>query len=194
MSKTKLVTTEVIRCSWLTKDPIYIKYHDEEWGKPEYNNLKLFEMICLEGQQAGLSWITILKKREYYRKVFFNFDPEIISNFQPNDIDRLKTDSGIVRHKAKIEAIVNNAKAYLKMKQNGEVFTNFIWSFVDHKPIINLWQTNIEIPNETILSKSLSKALKERGFKFVGSKICYAFMQACGLVDDHIINCCCKNS
>lgn len=184
---------EVLRCGWLTEDPLYIKYHDEEWGQPQYNNYALFEMLCLEGQQAGLSWLTILKKRENYRKRFHNFNPRKISKLTEKDVTNCLKDSGIVRHKGKIEAIINNSKCFVKMENEGEDFTNFIWSFVNQKPIVNGWNHYKEVPSETPISKALSKALKNKGFKYVGSKICYAFMQACGLVNDHVKNCVCYN-
>lgn len=188
-----MAENEILRCGWLTKDPLYIKYHDEEWGKPQYNNDALFEMLCLEGQQAGLSWLTILKKRENYRKIFFNFDPHKISKLTEKDVKLILNESGVVRHKGKIDSIINNAKCYLQMKNEGEDFSNFIWSFVNKKPIINTRKHHKDIPPETPESTALSKALKKRGFKFVGSKICYAFMQACGLVNDHVLNCMCYN-
>ncbi|XP_026764404.2 DNA-3-methyladenine glycosylase 1-like [Galleria mellonella] len=181
-----------VRCQWLTKDPIYITYHDEEWGKPEYDNLRLFEILCLEGQQAGLSWLTVLKKRENYRKVFYNFNPYKISKLTHDDVKIILTNTGIIRHKSKIEAIINNAKCYIKMENNSENFSDFIWSFVNNKPKVNYWHNIKEIPNDTETSLALSIALKKRGFKFVGSTICYAFMQACGLVNDHVIDCVCR--
>ncbi|XP_063368301.1 DNA-3-methyladenine glycosylase 1-like, partial [Cydia amplana] len=180
---------EIIRCGWLNQDPIYIAYHDEEWGQPQYDELKLFEMLCLEGQQAGLSWITVLKKRDHYRKLFYNFNPNKIAKLRASDVETYLKDPGIVRHKGKIESVINNAQCFLKMEAEGDNFSEFIWNFVDHKPIINNWSTHKEIPTETINSKAMSKALKAKGFKFIGSTICYAFMQACGLVDDHILNC-----
>ncbi|CAK1599569.1 unnamed protein product [Parnassius mnemosyne] len=185
--------TEIIRCGWVTKDPIYINYHDTEWGKPELNNFHLFEMLCLEGQQAGLSWITILKKREKYQQLFYSFNPHKISKMTYNDVTKLLNEPGIVRHKRKLEAIIHNSKCYRKMESNGEEFSNFIWSFVNHEPIVNNWTNINEIPTETEISTTLSKALKKRGFKFVGPTTCYAFMQACGLVNDHVISCCCRN-
>lgn len=188
-----MTENKVPRCGWLTEDPLYIKYHDEEWGQPLLNNYALFEMLCLEGQQAGLSWLTILKKRENYRKIFHNFNPHKISQFTEKDVKNCLADSGIVRHKGKIEAIINNSKCFVKMENEGEDFSNFIWSFVDQKPIINTWNHYKEIPSETPKSIALSNALKNRGFKFVGSKICYAFMQACGLVSDHVTTCICYN-
>lgn len=185
------MSENIPRCQWLNKDPLYIKYHDEEWGKPEFRNHKLFEMICLEGQQAGLSWFTVLKKRDNYRKYFYDFDPDKISEITENDVNSLLGVAGIIRHRGKIESIINNSKCYTEMEKNGEDFSTFIWSFVDNKPIINKWKNNDEIPNQTPISVALSNALKKRGFKFVGTKICYAFMQACGLVMDHIIDCIC---
>lgn len=183
----------IIRCSWLTEDPIYIKYHDTEWGEPQYDDIKLFEMLCLEGQQAGLSWITILRKRDNYRKHFHNFDPLKISQMDNMEIQQLLSNSDIVRHKGKIESIINNAKCYITMQKNGEEFSQFVWNFVDQKPIINNWKTNKEIPTQTDISVEMSKDLKKRGYKFVGSTICYAFMQACGLVNDHIVDCFCRS-
>ncbi|XP_053600879.1 DNA-3-methyladenine glycosylase 1-like [Plodia interpunctella] len=180
---------KLTRCAWVTKDPLYIKYHDEEWGKPEYDSLRLFEMICLEGQQAGLSWITILKKRQNYKKLFCNFDPYQIIKLTENDINNLLLTSEIIRHKGKINSILNNAKCYIKMEVDNEDFSEFIWSFVNNKPIVNSWIHINDIPTESIQSNALSKALKKRGFKFVGATTCYAFMQACGLINDHLLNC-----
>lgn len=189
MHETGDTNIKVTRCGWLNKDPLYITYHDEEWGVPQYDSQKLFEMLCLEGQQAGLSWITILKKRQHYRKVFEDFDPLKISKFTTKNVERLTSDPGIVRHKGKIEAIINNSKCFLKMENDGDNFSEFIWSFTDNKPIINYWENHKEIPADTDISKAMSKALKNKGFKFIGSTICYAFMQACGLVNDHIVDC-----
>lgn len=189
MHETGDTNIKVTRCGWLNKDPLYITYHDEEWGVPQYDSQKLFEMLCLEGQQAGLSWITILKKRQHYRKVFEDFDPLKISKFTTKNVEMLTSDPGIVRHKGKIEAIINNSKCFLKMENDGDNFSEFIWSFTDNKPIINYWENHKEIPADTDISKAMSKALKNKGFKFIGSTICYAFMQACGLVNDHIVDC-----
>ena len=179
------------RCGWVTQDPLYLAYHDEEWGVPQMDGKKLFEMICLEGQQAGLSWITVLKKRENYRNAFHQFDPEKVAAMGPEDVERLVLDAGIIRHRGKIEAIIGNARAYLAMEQNGEPFTRFVWSFVDNKPQVTQAETLAGIPTSTPASDALSKALKKRGFKFVGTTICYSFMQACGLVNDHITGCIC---
>lgn len=179
------------RCGWVTNDPLYLEYHDKEWGVPETDGKKLFEMICLEGQQAGLSWITVLKKRENYRRCFKQFDPQAVAQFQPEDVDLLVQDAGIIRHRGKIEAIINNAKAFLAMEANGESFSEFIWSFVDNQAQVTKAATLDGIPASTPTSDALSKALKKRGFKFVGSTTCYAFMQACGLVNDHVTSCFC---
>ncbi|HDX2526726.1 TPA: DNA-3-methyladenine glycosylase I [Escherichia coli] len=179
------------RCGWVSQDPLYIVYHDNEWGVPETDSKKLFEMICLEGQQAGLSWITVLKKRENYRACFHQFDPVKVAAMQEEDVERLVQDAGIIRHRGKIQAIIGNARAYLQMEQNGEPFVDFVWSFVNHQPQVTQATTLSEIPTSTSASDALSKALKKRGFKFVGTTICYSFMQACGLVNDHVVGCCC---
>ncbi|EHV52949.1 3-methyl-adenine DNA glycosylase I, constitutive [Escherichia coli DEC6B] len=175
----------------MSQDPLYIAYHDNEWGVPETDSKKLFEMICLEGQQAGLSWITVLKKRENYRACFHQFDPVKVAAMQEEDVERLVQDAGIIRHRGKIQAIIGNARAYLQMEQNGEPFVDFVWSFVNHQPQVTQATTLSEIPTSTSASDALSKALKKRGFKFVGTTICYSFMQACGLVNDHVVGCCC---
>ena len=179
------------RCGWVSQDPLYIAYHDNEWGVPETDSKKLFEMICLEGQQAGLSWITVLKKRENYRACFHQFDPVKVAAMQEEDVERLVQDAGIIRHRGKIQAIIGNARAYLQMEQNGKPFVDFVWSFVNHQPQVTQPTTLSEIPTSTSASDALSKALKKRGFKFVGTTICYSFMQACGLVNDHVVGCCC---
>lgn len=179
------------RCGWVTQDPLYLDYHDNEWGVPQRDGKKLFEMICLEGQQAGLSWITVLKKRENYRHAFHNFDPQRVAAMTAQDVDNLLQNAGIIRHRGKIEAIIGNARAYLAMEANGESFSDFIWGFVDNQPQIAHAALLAEIPASTPVSDALSKALKKRGFKFVGSTICYAFMQACGLVNDHVVGCIC---
>ncbi|AUV03586.1 DNA-3-methyladenine glycosylase I [Phytobacter ursingii] len=179
------------RCGWVTQDPLYLAYHDEEWGVPQRDGKKLFEMICLEGQQAGLSWITVLKKRENYRNAFHQFDPEKVAAMGPDDVERLVLDAGIIRHRGKIEAIIGNARAWLAMEQNGEPFAPFVWSFVENEPQITQAAILGDIPTSTPASDALSKALKKRGFKFVGTTICYSFMQACGLVNDHITGCFC---
>ncbi|QMB04202.1 DNA-3-methyladenine glycosylase I [Citrobacter freundii] len=179
------------RCGWVSQDPLYIAYHDKEWGVPETDGQKLFEMICLEGQQAGLSWITVLKKRENYRHAFHHFDPVTVAAMTEDDVERLVLDAGIIRHRGKIQAIIGNARAYLAMAQNGEPFSEFVWSFVDHQPQLTRAASLSDIPTSTPASDALSKALKKRGFKFVGTTICYSFMQACGLVNDHVTDCIC---
>ncbi|CNI31423.1 DNA-3-methyladenine glycosylase I [Yersinia alsatica] len=179
------------RCGWVTSDPLYIAYHDKEWGIPQRGNQALFEMLCLEGQQAGLSWITVLKKRENYRKCFHNFDPVRVAKMGPKEVETLVLDSGIIRHRGKIQAIITNAQAYLAMEANGEDFSEFIWSFVEGTPKVNHWWSLAEAPATTPISDAMSKALKKKGFKFIGSTICYAFMQATGLVNDHMCNCFC---
>ncbi|PDO89134.1 DNA-3-methyladenine glycosylase I [Kosakonia pseudosacchari] len=179
------------RCGWVTQDPLYLAYHDTEWGVAQKDGKKLFEMICLEGQQAGLSWITVLKKRENYRKAFHQFEPERVAAMTAEEVEILLQDAGIIRHRGKIEAIIGNARAYLAMAQNGEPFSEFVWGFVDNTPKLTQAATLAEIPTSTPASDALSKALKKRGFKFVGTTICYSFMQACGLVNDHITGCFC---
>ncbi|OTQ60102.1 DNA-3-methyladenine glycosylase I [Gilliamella sp. A7] len=177
------------RCSWVSNDTLYIDYHDKEWGHPQYDSLKLFEKICLEGQQAGLSWITVLKKRDEYRRCFFNFDPQKIIQLTTTDIESLLENEGLIRNRLKLNSIVKNAHAYLAMQNNNEDFSQFIWSFVNGKPIINHFNDISEVPVSTEISDRMSKALKKRGFSFVGSTICYAFMQSMGLVDDHFDTC-----
>ncbi|MGQ0287236.1 DNA-3-methyladenine glycosylase I [Pasteurellaceae bacterium 22721_9_1] len=181
------------RCDWVGDLPIYIAYHDNEWGVPEFDSQKLFEQLCLEGQQAGLSWITVLKKRSVYREAFFNFAPEKIAQMQEEDIDLCMQNAGLIRHRAKLEAIVNNAKAYVAMQKCGENFSDFIWSFVNHQPQCNAVPHLSTVPTKTAISSQMSKALKKKGFKFVGETTCYAFMQAAGLVNDHLDDCFCKH-
>ncbi len=174
------------RCKWVNTDPVYIAYHDEEWGVPIYDEKKLFEFLILEGMQAGLSWITILKRRENYRKAFDHFDAKKIAQYTPEKINELLTDPGIIRNRLKVEAIVKNAKTYLAMKEAGIDFSDYLWQFVNGKPIHN---NDKEIPATTLISDQMSKDLKKKGFKFVGSTICYAFMQAVGMVNDHTKDC-----
>ncbi len=179
------------RCGWASADPIYETYHDTEWGKPLRDDKALFELLTLEGCQAGLSWITVLRKREHYRKVYDGFDPKKIARYTPAKLGKLLEDPGIIRHKGKIEASVSNAKAYLVMiEQGGEgAFSKFLWGFVGGKPQKKLRRSLKEVPATSPESDAMSKALKKAGFKFVGSTICYAFMQASGMVDDHIVGC-----
>lgn len=177
------------RCKWVGSDPFYIKYHDTEWGVPLHDDRKLFEFLILEGVQAGLSWITILKKRENYRRSFDNFDPRQIARYNPAKIGKLLRDNGIIRNKLKILAAVTNARAFLAVQKKFGSFDNFIWSFTNGKPIINTWKTIDKIPSQTKESQAMSNDLKKRGFKFVGPTICYAFMQAVGMVNDHTVDC-----
>ncbi|RWR03326.1 hypothetical protein ED28_03245 [[Pantoea] beijingensis] len=179
------------RCGWVSQDPLYMAYHDREWGIPVTEGKSLFEMLCLEGQMAGLSWFTVLKKRENYRRAFNNFDPQSVALLDETSIEQLMLDSGIIRHRGKISAIIANARAYLAMEARGEEFARFVWDFVDNQPQINHHTTLSDVPATTDVSDAMSKALKKRGFKFVGSTTCYSFMQACGLVNDHIIQCFC---
>lgn len=177
------------RCVWCGEDPIYQQYHDEEWGVPVYDDQRLFEMLNLEGAQAGLSWITILKKRSHYRKVFDDFNAEKIARYTQNKIERLLTDPGIVRNRLKVEGTRINARLYLELKETEGNFSDFLWQFVDDKPIQNTWRETKDIPSKTEQSEAMSKELKRRGFKFIGSTICYAFMQATGMVNDHTTDC-----
>ena len=180
------------RCAWVPAgDPLYTAYHDEEWGRPVRDDRRLFEMLTLEGAQAGLSWITILKRREGYRRAFDGFDPERIARYGEQDLDRLMGDAGIIRNRAKVEATIRNARAFLALRENGETggFSDFLWQFVGGEPRVNRWRGSREIPAETAESKAMSKELKRRGFGFVGPTVCYAFMQAVGMVDDHLLTC-----
>ena len=177
------------RCQWVTADPLYIDYHDKEWGVPVRDDQLLFEFLILEGAQAGLSWLTVLKKRDNYRTSFDDFNPQKIASYDESKINELLLNPGIIRNKLKVKSTVTNAQAYLQVQAEHESFANYLWDFVDGKPIQNRWKHLEEVPAETDLSKTLAKDLKKRGFKFVGSTICYAFMQAVGLVNDHTINC-----
>lgn len=177
------------RCGWVTSDHLYQSYHDNEWGTPQTDGKAMFEMLCLEGQQAGLSWITVLKKRENYRLAFKNFDPYAVASMSDKALESLMQNNGLIRYRGKLAAIINNARAYLTMEAKSENFSQFIWSFVNHQPQINHVQSLATIKNKTIISDAMSNALKLRGFKFIGSTTCYAFMQACGLVNDHVIDC-----
>lgn len=181
--------TELIRCRWCGTDPLYMDYHDNEWGTPLYDNQKLFEFLILEGAQAGLSWITVLRKRENYRKAFDNFNPEKIARYSEVKKAKLLLNEGIIRNRLKIDSAINNAQAYLAMQKNGEDFSEFLWSFVSGKPKQNTWESMSEIPASTPDSDAMSKALKQKGFNFVGSTICYAHMQATGMVNDHVVDC-----
>jgi DNA-3-methyladenine glycosylase I len=177
------------RCAWATSDPLYVRYHDEEWGKPSHDDRHLFEMIILEGAQAGLSWITILRKRENYRTAFDRFDAKKIARYDARKVKQLLGDEGIVRNRLKIASTIDNAKAFLEVQKELGSFDRFVWSFVGGKPLVNRRRAMKDIPPRTAESDAMSKALAKRGFRFVGSTICYAFMQACGLVNDHVQSC-----
>jgi DNA-3-methyladenine glycosylase I len=177
------------RCRWPGDDVLYLAYHDKEWGAPLRDDRALFEMLQLEGAQAGLSWITILRKRENYRHAFDGFDPAKIARYTPAKIAKLMADEGIVRNRLKIEGVVTSAKAYLALEKEGVSFSDFLWDFVGGKPIVNHLKPGGAIPAETEISQAMSKALKKRGFKFVGPTIVYAFMQATGMVNDHLVSC-----
>ncbi|MFC1497729.1 DNA-3-methyladenine glycosylase I [Verrucomicrobiota bacterium] len=177
------------RCDWLTDENIYLKYHDHEWGVPVHDDRKLFEMLILEGAQAGLSWITILKRRNTYRKAYDNFDARKMAKWNKGKIQKLLKDPGIIRNRLKVEAAKTNAQSFLKIVEENGSFKDFVWSFVDGTPIHNSRKSLSEIPATTRESDAMSKALKEKGFKFAGSTICYAFMQAVGMVNDHVTTC-----
>jgi DNA-3-methyladenine glycosylase I len=177
------------RCAWPAKDPLYVEYHDNEWGVPVYDDDKLFEFLILETFQAGLSWITVLRKRENFRKAFDNFDFIKIVKYDQNKFEELINNAGIIRNKLKIRATISNAQAFINIQKEFGSFSKYIWGFVNHKPISNNWKSMQEIPATTELSDKLSKDLKKRGFKFVGSTVIYAHMQATGMVNDHVMSC-----
>jgi DNA-3-methyladenine glycosylase I len=177
------------RCAWVGDDPLYLDYHDREWGMPEGDDRALWEKLILDGFQAGLSWITILRKRDNFRSAFAGFDPQKVARFGARDVTRLMADAGIVRNRAKIDATIGNARAFLEMQETGDGFARFCWSFVDGTPRHNGFAASKQIPAETAESRALSKALQQRGFRFVGPTIVYAWMQACGLVNDHLASC-----
>lgn len=177
------------RCSWCGETPLYVNYHDKEWGVPVYDDAKLFEFLILETFQAGLSWITVLRKRENFRKAFDNFDYKKIVKYDNNKFEELILDAGIIRNKLKVKATISNAQAFIKIQKEFGSFSKYIWAFVDDKPIVNKWKSLNEVPATTKISDKLSKDLKKRGFKFVGSTIIYAHMQATGMVNDHILSC-----
>ena len=179
----------VARCAWCGEDPLYVAYHDQEWGVPVFDDRTLFEFLVLEGAQAGLSWSTILKKREGYRAAFAAFDPKVVADYDQNNIDSLLEDPGIVRNRLKVASAVTNARAFLAVQEERGSFAEYIWSFVDGQPIQNSWQKLAEIPATTPLAETISKDLKRRGFRFVGPTIVYAHMQATGMVNDHLVDC-----
>ncbi len=177
------------RCGWCGSDPLYRDYHDTEWGVPLYDPQQLFEFLLLEGAQAGLSWITVLRKREYYRRVYNGFNPEKIARYNRRKIEALLRDPGIIRNRLKVESAVKNARAFLSLQEAGTDFTEFLWDFVGGEPVQNRWDSLKAMPVSTPVSDAMSKALKKAGFNFVGSTICYAFMQATGMVNDHLQSC-----
>ena len=179
----------VKRCTWVGDNPIYLDYHDTEWGVPEHDDRALFEKLILDGFQAGLSWLIILRKRDNFRHAFDGFEPAKIAGYKKRKIEALMKDAGIVRNRAKIEGTVLNARGYLKILDEVGSFDKYLWQFTDGRTLQNKWRTLSEMPAETAESKAMSKALRERGFKFVGPTICYAFMQAVGMVNDHATNC-----
>ena len=183
------MSKEIIRCGWAGADDLYIQYHDKEWGVPLHDDRRLFEMLVLEGAQAGLSWSTILRKREAFRKAFDNFTPEKVARYTDVNVSKLMSDASIVRNRAKIKAAIANAQGFLKVRDEFGSFDAYIWQFVSGKPIVNKWKQLKQIPAETKESTAMSKDLKMRGFGFVGPTICYAFMQAIGMVNDHITDC-----
>ncbi|WP_212002781.1 DNA-3-methyladenine glycosylase I [Chitinophaga sp. HK235] len=183
------IATEKSRCGWSLKDQLYKDYHDNEWGKPSHDDRHLFELLCLEGAQAGLSWHTVLVKRENYRKAFDNWDAKKVARYDEKKVAKLLENEGIIRNKLKINSVISNAKAFLAVQQEFGSFDHYIWSFVKHQPIVNNFKTMQEVPAKTAISDAMSKDLLKRGFKFVGSTICYAYMQATGMVNDHVTTC-----
>ncbi len=181
--------SEIIRCAWAGSDPLYQAYHDQEWGVPLHDDRLLFEFLILEGAQAGLSWITILRKREAYRRAFAGFDPATVASFDDARVASLLADPGIVRNRLKVASAVGNARAFLAVREEFGSFDAYIWRFVDGRPVRNAWRKLSDVPARTPLSDVMSRDLKRRGFSFVGSTICYAFMQAVGMVNDHTTDC-----
>ena len=189
MSATLVHADGLTRCAWPKDDPLYVAYHDEEWGVPEYDDRALYEKLVLDGFQAGLSWITILRKRENFRRAFDDFKPEKIARYDARKKAALMKDAGIVRNRLKIEGAVLSARAWLAIMEKGDGFSAFLWDFLDGKPKINRFRSRSQVPAETAISRAMSKELAERGFKFVGPTIVYAFMQAVGMVNDHLVKC-----
>jgi len=181
--------TEQVRCGWCGTDELYVAYHDEEWGVPVWDDRRLFEFLILEGAQAGLSWSTILNKREGYRRLYDGFDPEVVACYDDSKVAELLSDPAIVRNRAKVAASIGNAQAFLEVQAEFGSFSDYIWRFTDGRPIQNAWKTMAEIPAKTALAETISKDLKQRGFKFVGPTIVYAHMQATGMVNDHLVSC-----
>jgi DNA-3-methyladenine glycosylase I len=179
----------LVRCPWPRQDPLYVAYHDEEWGVPEYDDRALFEKLLLDGFQAGLSWITILRKRDNFRRAFDGFAPEKMARYTPKKIEKLMLDPGIVRNRLKIEGATASARAFLEIMENGEGFSRLLWDLAGGKPKVNRFRSIAQVPAETAVSRRISKELASRGFKFCGPKIVYAFMQAVGMVNDHLVSC-----
>ncbi len=184
-----MIDHDKTRCGWVGEDPIYVAYHDEEWGVPIRDDRQLFEKLILDGFQAGLSWLTILKKRDNFIAAFDGFDPEKIAGYGPQKVAALMGDAGIVRNRAKIEATIDNARGWLAIMERQGGFSRFLWDFTDGEPVVNRWRSLAEVPAETAASRAMSKALRGEGFRFVGPTICYAFMQAVGMVNDHTLDC-----
>lgn len=177
------------RCPWCGTDPLYVHYHDTVWGRPEYDDQALFEKLCLDGQQAGLSWITILRKQDSYHEAYDGFDPERIVRYDDAKVAELLANPGIIRNKLKVESIIRNARGYLEIRDRGASFSEFLWGFVNGQPVQNQWRSLSEVPVHTPAAEAMSKALKKEGFNFVGPTIVYAFMQATGMVNDHLVGC-----
>ena len=184
----KPVAVDRVRCPWSNKDAIYQRYHDNVWGVPEHNDKKLFAKLCLDGAQAGLSWYTILIRTDSYKRAFDNWDAEKIARYDRRKVERLLNDPGIIRNRQKVESVIKNARAYLAIRES-ESFNDFLWKHVDHETLVNRWKSTSQIPAKTPLSDRVSKDLSTHGFSFVGSTIVYAFMQAVGMVDDHLVSC-----
>jgi DNA-3-methyladenine glycosylase I len=184
-----LHTDGLKRCPWPKDDPLYVAYHDQEWGVPEYDDRALYEKLVLDGFQAGLSWITILRKRDNFRCAFDGFEPDKIARYTPKKVERLMQDAGIVRNRAKIEGAVLSAKAWLELMESGAGFSQFLWDFLDGRPKVNRFRSTKDVPAATDISQAMSKELSQRGFKFCGPTIVYAFMQAVGMVNDHLVTC-----
>ena len=180
---------DVVRCAWCGDDPLYVQYHDEQWGVPVHDDRLLFEMLVLEGAQAGLSWITVLRKREAYVAAFDGFDPEMVARYGDAKVAELLANPGIIRNRQKVQSAIKNARAYLAVQEEFGTFDAYMWQFVGGKPIVNAWRTMSDIPAETDESRVMSKDMKKRGFSFVGPTIIYAHMQACGMVNDHVVDC-----
>lgn len=180
---------DIFRCPWCGEDPLYVDYHDREWGVPLKDDRALFELLCLEGAQAGLSWITVLRKREEYRRVFDRFDPGAVARYDQRRIDEILTERGIIRNRLKVRSVVENARVFLALQEREGSFSEYLWGFVDGRPIENRWNSISQVPAETDLSRRISKDMKKRGFRFVGPVIIYSLIQSAGLVNDHLVDC-----